>query len=211
MAYFPLFVNITGEKCLVAGGGKVARRKVETLLKYGADVYVAAAEFCPEIKDRLPEDHLLAGEIFLEKLMPVLQESFLVVAATSSHSLNTAIAKTCRELKLPVNVADNPEESGFIFPAVVKKGEISIGINSGTASPLIAKKIRKNIETAVPDHYAEIAVWMGELRSGVKKRFGEESVRRKIIKAAAAQAFSLERVLTEKEIEEIIREETQSL
>ena len=104
-------------------------------------------------------------------------------------------------------MADSEEESSFIFPSIVRKGDISIGINSGTGSPTVSKQIRKQIEKAVPDYYADIAVFMGELREYVKMNFKEEPQRRYILKTAAAQAFSEERVLTEEEIEEIIRQE----
>ena len=86
------------------------------------------------------------------------------------------------------------------------KGDISIGINSGTGSPTVSKHIRKQIEKAVPDYYADIAVFMGKLREYVKANFKEESQRRYILKTAAAEAFAEERVLTQKEIEEIIRQ-----
>ena len=100
---------------------------------------------------------------------------------------------------------DNSSEDKSNYK-VVRKGDISIGINSGTGSPTVSKHIRKQIEKAVPDYYADIAVFMGKLREYVKANFKEESQRRYILKTAAAEAFAEERVLTQKEIEEIIRQ-----
>ena len=264
MAYFPIFTQIDGKRCLIAGGGKVAARKVYTLLQYGADVVVMAEKVCGEIKEVLPEENVFEGvfkyihknrcnknewdidenkydtggnisntelentldkryssnsnlknisydleisENLLESLSADLSEdllkirkntflekeigkAFLVVAATSNREENHHIE----------------EESSFIFPSVVRKGDISIGINSGTGSPTVSKHIRKQIEKAVPDYYADIAVFMGKLREYVKANFKEESQRRYILKTAAAEAFAEERVLTQKEIEEIIRQ-----
>ena len=243
MAYFPIFTQIEGKRCFIVGGGKVAARKVHTLLQYGADVVVAAEKVCKEIKESLPEGNVFEGvfgyiyenrfsdleisenllegssidcqkdlsedlmktrrNIFLKK---EIHKAFLVVAATSNREENRHIAELCHTYNILVNVADSEAESSFIFPSVVRKGEISIGINSGTSSPAVSKQIRKQIEKAVPDYYADIAVFMGELRQYVKKNFEEEVQRRYILKTAAAQAFSEERVLTEKEIEEIIRQ-----
>lgn len=221
MAYFPVFTQIEEKRCLIIGGGKVAARKVNTLLQYGADVVVVAEKVCGEIKEVLPEENVIESSttdyqkdllidsletrknIFLEK---EISKAFLVIAATSNREENHHIAELCHAYDVLVNVADSEEESSFIFPSIVRKGDISIGINSGTGSPTISKQIRKQIEKAVPDYYADIAVFMGELREYVKANFKEESQRRYILKTAAAQAFSEERVLTQKEIEEIIRQ-----
>lgn len=219
MAYFPVFTQIEGKRCLIVGGGKVAARKVNTLLQYGADVIVVAEKVCEEIKKILPKEsvfeHICENEYDKNKqdihesdinLEEEICKAFLVVAATSSRKENHHIAKCCYVHNILVNVADSEEESSFIFPSVVRKGDISIGVNSGTGSPAVSKQIRRQIEKAVPDYYADIAVFMGELRQYVKANFKEESQRRYILKTAAAQAFAEERVLTQKEIEEIIRQ-----
>lgn len=281
MAYFPVFTQIEGKRCLIIGGGKVAARKVHTLLRYGAEVIVAAEKVCEEIKESLPESnvfeyiHKNESENELEQYSGIniktnlgldlepdlvsdsevnldsdsnsgsnpalnlkydsegkndiqiaalvnsdnsirtnrsisleneIQKAFLVIAATSSRQENHRVAERCHQYNILVNVADSEEESTFIFPSVVRKGDISIGINSGTGSPVVSKQIRKQIEKAVPDYYADIAVFMSELRQYVKANFREEAQRRYILKTAAARAFSEERILTKKEIEEIIRQ-----
>lgn len=235
MAYFPVFTQIEGKRCLIIGGGKVAARKVHTMLQYDAEVIVAAEKVCEEIKEALPEDrvfeyiHRNESENDFDRKKDIqipalidsgnsikahrnisleneIQKAFLVVAATSSREENHRVAELCHQYKVLVNVADSERESTFIFPSVVRKGDISIGINSGTGSPAVSKQIRKQIEKAVPDYYADIAVFMGELRQYVKANFREEAQRRYILKTAAARAFSEERVLTEEEIEEIIRQ-----
>lgn len=232
MAYFPAFIDITKKRCLVVGGGKVAARKVETLLRYGADVEVFAEVICSRIRELLPEEKLHEGKLSDEKLheetlpdeklpegklsdergealwaelLSVLSAAALVVAATSSRTQNHRIYELCVVAGRPVNVADSLAESSFVFPAVVKKGEISVGINSGTGSPALSRELRERIERAIPDAYADIALWMGALREQVKAHFPEERQRRWIIQTAAAKAFSEERVLTQEEIKDIVR------
>ena len=61
MAYFPIFTQIEGKRCFIVGGGKVAARKVHTLLQYGADVVVTAERICREIKEVLPEENIFEG------------------------------------------------------------------------------------------------------------------------------------------------------
>ena len=147
---------------------------------------------CDEIKEILPEKSIFEDFIkneesdFLEK---EIQKAFLVVAATSSREENHRAAELCHAYHILVNVADSEAESSFIFPSVVRKGNISIGINSGTGSPAVSKQIRCQIEKAVPDYYADIAIFMGELRQYVKANFEEEAMRRYILKTAAAKSL----------------------
>lgn len=225
MAYFPIFIEIEKKKCLVVGGGKVALRKVETLLRYDAQVHVVSREICEEIRALLPlenihEEELLpspgdtnAGELLPEcscgpewPLPDYFTGAALVVAATGSREVNHRVAQFCREKRIPVNVADAPEECTFFFPAVVKKGDISIGVNTGGKSPAVSSQVRRDIEKAIPDYYEAIADQLGVLREYVKSHVEREPDRRKILKQAAASAFLNERTLSQNEINTIIRQ-----
>lgn len=225
MAYFPIFIEIEKKKCLVVGGGKVALRKVETLLRYDAQVHVVSREICTEIRALLPpenihEEELLpspgdtnAGELLPEcscgsewPLPDYFTGAALVVAATGSREVNRRVAQFCRERRIPVNVADAPEECTFFFPAVVKKGDISIGVNTGGKSPTVSSQVRRDIEKAIPDYYEAIADQLGVLREYVKSHVEREPDRRKILKQAAASAFLNERILSQNEINTIIRQ-----
>lgn len=225
MAYFPIFIEIEKKKCLVVGGGKVAIRKVETLLRYDAQVHVVSREICTEIRALLPpenihEEELLpspgdtnAGELLPEcscgtewPLPDHFTGAALVVAATGSREVNHRVAQFCRERRIPVNVADAPEECTFFFPAVVKKGDISIGVNTGGKSPAVSSQVRRDIEKAIPDYYEAIADQLGALREYVKSHVEREPDRRKILKQAAASAFLKERILSQNEINTIIRQ-----
>lgn len=225
MAYFPIFIEIEKKKCLVVGGGKVALRKVETLLRYDAQVHVVSREICTEIRALLPpenihEEELLpspgdtnAGELLPEcscgsewPLPDYFTGAALVVAATGSREVNRRVAQFCRERRIPVNVADAPEKCTFFFPAVVKKGDISIGVNTGGKSPTVSSQVRRDIEKAIPDYYEAIADQLGVLREYVKSHVEREPDRRKILKQAAASAFLNERILSQNEINTIIRQ-----
>ena len=207
MAYFPLFMDIENRKCLVIGGGKVAGRKIETLLSYGADVTVISPMISqeishlfeqydkpkpPECRDDLPSTEEMEQEI---------RESVLVVAASSDREANHQAAAICHRLGVPVNVVDQQSECTFFFPAVVKKGDISIGINTGGNSPLVSARIRRETEENVPDYYADIASQLGRLREGLKERMPDESERRRFLKEAATLAFEAGRPLTAEEID----------
>ncbi len=192
---------------MIFGGGKVACRKAEILLKHNAQVEVFSLEVLPRLRRLLPEEkiHLLditaMGEDTLGELIGAED---LVIAATDNRMVNLFIGSWCRDHHILVNVIDAPEECSFLFPSVVKKGDISIGINSDGKSPVVSKKIREEIEEMIPDYYGEIARQLGELKLRLKETCPEAPVRKTILKKAAREAFSLERILTEEEIEDLL-------
>lgn len=100
-----------------------------------------------------------------------------------------------------MNVVDRQRECSFFFPAVVKKGDISIGINTGGSSPVVSARIRRETEENLPDYYADITRQLGLLREGLKERMPDESRRRRFLKEVAAKAFAAERPLSQEEID----------
>ena len=145
MAYFPFFMDIEGQRCLIVGGGIVACRKVEVLLDYGPEIVVVS----PEMTDRMVRYGETAdGKVTL--LCREYQEEDLdgvdfVVAATADEELNRRISLVCRERRIPVNVVDVREECSFIFPALIKDEDITVGISTGGSSPTIAQYLKGKI------------------------------------------------------------------
>lgn len=148
--YFPMFLDISGLKIFIAGGGKIAARRIKTLLLFAQDITVAAPEACPEIEE-LAE----AGRITWlaeEYSAGLLGGAELVLAATDDHEVNRRIVEDCRKLeqkenrRILVNTADDKSLCDFYFPSVVQDGEIVIGINSGGTNPGKVSRVRKKIE-----------------------------------------------------------------
>lgn len=183
MAYFPFFMNLKGQCCLVIGNGAVARRKAESLRLFEAEVCI-----------------FLEGEWEEE----MLTEAFLVVAATNRRSINHQIAKICREHHILVNVADSKEESTFLFPAVIKRDSVTIGISTEGSSPLIASELRQTIEEHLPEAIGERSDFMKEIRGKVKELGLSSNENKKIFKAIYEDAKQKQRKLSEKEVMDII-------
>lgn len=206
MAYFPMFIDIKGKKCTVAGGGAVALRKIESLLKFEGCVEVIAPMICEEIKE-LAEKIRLTGELCLierEVKQEDLKDSFLVIAATNQRETNHAISGYCREQGIFVNVIDSKEECSFVFPATVKRENISIGITTSGGSPVLSSTIRKSVEQSVPEYYGKLSVDLGNWREELKVRVEKESVRKKIFRELALQGIEKEGKLSREDFEKII-------
>jgi len=153
--FFPLFVDIAGKSVLIVGGGKVALRRVRTLLQFDVHIHIIAENVHDELETLAGE---YRGKVSVERRLfrggdcwgqPSFGRPFFVIAATDRRDLNRAIASECTARNIPVSVADCKEESTFYFPATAATDTIVAGICSGGndhgAVKAAATKIREAI------------------------------------------------------------------
>ena len=165
MRYYPLFLDITGRKCVVIGGGNVAERKVERLLACGACVEVVGKSLTPLLSARNGEGKVVHRDADYQD--SCLVGAFLVIGATDDEAVNGRIAKDARALGIPVNIVDDLARCDFILPSIVERGDLSIAVSTGGRSPALARKIRKELETVYGPDYAILLEILGELRGKV--------------------------------------------
>lgn len=199
MAYFPFFVDIEGMNILIVGGGTVALRKAEKLLPYGGAITVAAPGLCDGLRE-MP-DIRLVNEPFDDSM---LDSADIVIAATNDRKLNRHIYDACRERKIPVNSVDCKSECSFLFPSLIKRGGLSVGISTSGASPSAAIWLKERINELLPDNMEELLGCLERIRPYVKARLNTGAEREKALKAAFSRCMSEGRVLTEHELDEII-------
>lgn len=142
--YFPMFVDLTGKKVLTVGGGKIALRRVKTLLRFGVKIRVIAPELCGELADLERQERICVEQRKYRN--GDAEGADLVLAASDSREVNRAVHAECRERGIPVNVADDKNLCDFYFPSVVMTEEVVVGINSGGTDPGKVKETRKIIE-----------------------------------------------------------------
>jgi uroporphyrin-III C-methyltransferase/precorrin-2 dehydrogenase/sirohydrochlorin ferrochelatase len=170
MDYLPLFLQLRSQPAVIVGGGRVAVRKVDLLLKSGSDVTVVA----PELREEL---HKLAASGKLRHIparfeAAHLDGAMIVIAATNDHDVNAAVSAASRARRIPVNVVDNPALSTFIFPAIVDRSPIIVAVSSGGESPVLARRVREQIEAILPEKLGALARFMGERRKAVQRALG---------------------------------------
>ena len=200
MGYFPFFIELADQEGLIVGGGVTALRKLQKLLLYGPRLTVAAPEFCPEIQNTLGVT--LLRQPFVDEL---LDGKSFVIAATDDPALNRRISLLCGRRKIPVNVVDDKEACTFLFPALVKKGELSIGISTGGASPSAAIYLKERIEALVPDNIEELLEYLEAQRETARTFFAEESCRKAFLKELFLLCLQKERTLNQEETEQVLR------
>jgi len=151
----------------VVGGGVVALRKVRGLLGHGANVEVISPSVCPEIS-ALAE----AGEIGVKVKRYEhgdLDDAFLVIVATAESDTNREVAREARRRKVLVNVVDDPGQSDFNVPSIVRQRDLIIAISTGGKSPALARKIRARLEKIFGEEYASLTDLINEVRSELKQ------------------------------------------
>jgi len=163
MPYYPVFLDLNGQKVLVVGGGEVAERKVKSLLLYGCEISIISPHLTAYLKELVVKKKIY--HIPHESLNAFLDDAFIVIAATDDSTLNSQIASQSKERGILVNVVDEPSNCSFIMPSVIKRGDLQIAISTAGKSPALAKKIRKEMDSMFGQEYASFVELLGLLRS----------------------------------------------
>jgi len=163
--FYPILVDLQGKRALVVGGGKVAQRKIETLLEHGASVQVVARELTATLEElRNHEEIDFLGDEFSEVF---LEGAFLVFAATDDASLNRRVSQAAQQRGLLVNAVDQPADCNFIVPSVLSRGDLLIAVSSSGKSPAFARKVRVELERHFGEEYVLFLNLMGNLRKEI--------------------------------------------
>lgn len=176
MEYLPLFFDLKGQSVLLIGGGDIALRKGRLLTRAGARVRLVAPRIDAEVRELISESggELIEAEYHVDHLKGVR----LIVAATDIDRVNRAVHADAVSAGLPVNVVDNPPLCTFIFPAIVDRSPIVIGISSAGKAPVLARNLRAKLETLIPPSYANLGELVGRFRAQVKAKFDTVNKRR---------------------------------
>jgi precorrin-2 dehydrogenase/sirohydrochlorin ferrochelatase len=182
--YYPAFIDLRGKTAVVAGGGRVAERKVKTLLKCGADVTVISPELTPGLA-RLSQKSSIS-HVRRNYRRGDVRGAFLVVAATSSRDVNARIAA---ESPFLVNVTDAPDEGNFIVPSTITSGQLTMAVSTGGASPAIARAIRKELSRSYDTDFARYLRLIESLRKKAIREIADQKVRTRFLKEIASEEY----------------------
>lgn len=177
MEYFPIFIRLAGEPVLVVGGGAVAARKIDLLLRAGARITVVA----PRLIDSLAEKARTGSieHIAAEFHPDHLQGKRLAVGATGKRSVNAWVAHHAERLNIPVNVVDDRKLSRFIVPAIVDRSPVVIAVGSSGDAPVLTRRLRERLEAILPQRLGALAQLAGRLRPRIKTKLKDPAARRR--------------------------------
>ncbi len=189
MEYLPIFFQIKHRPCLVVGGGSIAARKVALLRKAQADVTIVSPVLCDELAQLKKEGQIQhLGREFEEV---DLESCVMVIAATDQRPVNEQVSELAHQLRLPVNVVDNPDLCSFIMPSIIDRSPVVIAVSTGGSSPVLARLIRTKLEGSIPAAYGRLAKLVEGFRGKVKAAFPDVESRRgfweKILEGSVAE------------------------
>lgn len=172
---YPLNLNLQGSSCVIIGGGKVAQRKLKTLLKAGAVVTVVAPQITTEIAE-LVKKQLLTWQSasysvgMLSELKPLL-----VFCAADNAAVNDMAAQEAKAIGALVNVATRSAQADFYVPAHLERGNLLFTVATSGDSPAVARLLRQQLAMEYPPHFADFLESMTALRQKIKARGGDSN------------------------------------
>jgi uroporphyrin-III C-methyltransferase/precorrin-2 dehydrogenase/sirohydrochlorin ferrochelatase len=177
MEHLPIFLSVKGQYCVVVGGGEIATRKVTLLLRAGAQVQVIAPELCHNLSKLRDEGRI---EHLARSYEPGdIDDAYLAIAATDREDINHLVAQAGRNMQIPVNVVDHPEDGSFIMPSIIDRSPVIAAVSTSGASPVLARLIRSRLESLIPAGYGRLGELAGRFRERVKQTFADPADRRR--------------------------------
>ena len=181
MKYYPAFLDLNNRKAVVVGGGRVAERKVRSLLKAGAVVEVVSPAVTTGLKKLADQEKIRHKKKRYGK--GDLRGAFIVIAATSSARVNSNAAQDAEHL---VNIIDLPADGNFIVPSLVRCCNLTIAISTEGASPAISKAVRQEIEQKYDMEFARYLRFVESVRKKAIKEIKDTKKRERFLKSLAS-------------------------
>jgi len=179
--FYPIFLDLTGRRAVVIGGGPVAERKALSLLAAGAEVAVVSPELTPGLAGLAAN-----GKISHEKRKYKrgdLSGAFIAVAATDDPHVNTAASLEAAASGVLINSVRPPGAGNFIVPSSIQKGGLTLAVSTGGGCPALTKKIRKDLEDFLGEGYGPFLEFLGHARTALKERMPDENLRAEALTA----------------------------
>lgn len=199
MGYFPFFVDVENQNCLVVGGGVVALRKIEKLLPFNPNITVVSPKVHKEILS-IKNINIIKRKFDFNDL----KEKSFVITATDDKTLNKEIYNSCEENNIPVNTVDDKDNCSFIFPALARNNGVTVAISTSGKSPIYAKYLRKKIESLIQDSES-IVDNLSKYREKIKNEISLEENRKLAFEKLLEYSLSNESI-TDDLVDKIIKD-----
>jgi uroporphyrin-III C-methyltransferase / precorrin-2 dehydrogenase / sirohydrochlorin ferrochelatase len=168
LRYYPLFVDLAGQRCVVLGGGHFATEKAAALLEAGARVTAISAQMSSSLE-------ALVGEGLIQALRRSYQPgdlagARLVIDASEDRDINRQAWQEAESAGILINVVDRPEQCRFIAPAIVRRDPLLIAISTSGESPFLAAALRARLERWLGREWGPFTALVGRVRRGLRER-----------------------------------------
>lgn len=210
MAYFPLFVNLQNKTVLVVGGGDVSFQQISTFLVFGAKIYLLADSVTQslEVLVQAYQPYIVHCKETpsVEAIKSLDCNPTLVVVATEDPKLNGEVYAYYQDKSVLVENISSRAKCDFIFPAIIKRGDVVCGISSSGKSPLVSQFIKSLVESSLPESISDINDHMGEIQRAVKQSVSDPAKRAQAMRAIFTRLLEDDNQTPDYEIDGIIGE-----
>lgn len=187
MNWLPLLHRSNDVKFIIFGGGQVAQRKVQTLIKFTTAITVVA----PMLDARLVA---LAEENKIQHIDSLAKQAHVlagcrIVAATDDAAVNQQIAAWAKVSSCPVSIADDPANSDFIFPAIIDRNPVMIAISSASESPALTRYLRNQLDAALSSRIPQLARFVATLRRTIRSSNSDSKQRQQLWRTLMSSAM----------------------
>jgi precorrin-2 dehydrogenase / sirohydrochlorin ferrochelatase len=184
--FYPIVISLVKKKVVIIGGGKVAERKFQGLQQSEAIIEIISPSLSKYLQEKL-EEHAFTWrkkEIAKEDM----EDAFLIIAATNNRTINESIKEWASPLQL-LNIADDPDASNFLVPSVIKRGKLLISVSTSGASPILASKIRQQLEKEFDDRYTEYLEFLHNCRRFIINCVQDSAMKKQLLTAIVDSSF----------------------
>ena len=164
--YYPIYLDLENKQVLVVGGGKIAQRKVETLLEYGAVVTIVSPALTPELQEMVNRNSCVWFK--KEYSTEDINNAELIYSCTDQEEVNAQISADAQAAMRLINVVDDPVKCSFIVPSILKRGDLSIAVSTAGSSPIVARQIRAELENLYGDEMSDYLALLKSWRTTIK-------------------------------------------
>ena len=168
MRYYPVFLDLAAQPCVVLGGGKLATEKAEGLLEAGATVRVIASRLSPKL-EALAADALIEA-VDRDYRPGDLAGARLAIDASEDQAINRMSWEEAEAAGVLINVVDRPPQCRFIAPAIVRRDPLLIAISTSGESPFLASALRVRIERWLGREWGPFVALVGKVRRRLRER-----------------------------------------
>ena len=173
--HYPIFLDLTGKRCLVVGEGPEMASKIQGLIEAGAEVVYVNPRASDEIAALAKRGEMLWAA--REFAPPDLDGCFLVIARLED---NSEIFRLAEERGVLCNAVDDPEHCRFIFGSVHRQGELTIAISTNGVAPALAVRLKERLQREIGPEYAVLLELLQRIRAEIRARIPDFARRREL-------------------------------
>jgi len=176
--YYPVYLELRDQPCIVVGGGKLAEEKVVGLLAVHAKVTLISGKITSHLQQLVDEEQVTY--IPRSYQHGDLADAFMIICATNDSDLNQQVWDEASAAHKLVNVVDDIPHCNFIAPAIIRNGDLTVAISTSGRAPALAVRLKERWQKELGQEYGHFLELAGHLREPLAQHIPDFATRKKL-------------------------------